>query len=63
MSSEEAIEYDEYEETIEYDEPVPDWHLEILEERLARYGLDSTEGISWEELEEKLIAELDKSNK
>ena len=63
MSSEEAIEYEEYEETIEYDEPVPDWHWEILEERLARYGLDSTEGISWEELEEKLIAELDKSNK
>jgi len=66
MSSEEAIEYEEgidYEESIGDDQPVPAWHLKILEERLARYGLDSTEGISWEEFEKQLIEELDKARK
>jgi len=60
MSSEEAI---EYEEKIKYDEPVPEWHLKILEERLTRYGLDSTEGISWQEFEKQLIEELVKAKK
>ena len=66
MSSEEAVEYGEaidYEEPIGDDEPVPAWHLEILEERLSRYGLDSTEGISWEEFEKQMIEELEKSKK
>jgi len=60
MSSEEAI---ECEETIDYDEPVPEWHLKILEERLVRYPLDSTEGVSFEEFEKQLIEELEKAKK
>ena len=39
---------------------IPDWHLEILEERLARYG-DAVEGRTWEEFENELIEELKKS--
>ena len=39
---------------------VPDWHLEILEERLARYRENGEEGTSWEEFEKELIEELKK---
>ena len=38
---------------------VPDWHLEILEERLARYRENDMEGRTWEEFEE----DLDKQTK
>ena len=60
MSSEEVI---EYEETAQYDEPVPEWHLKILEERMARYGPHFTEGTSWEEFEEELMTELMEASK
>lgn len=46
MSSEEVIEYDD---SIGEDEPVPEWHLKILEERSARY---EKEPIQWTPLEE-----------
>ena len=39
---------------------IPDWHKEILEERLARYARDGMEGISWEELEKELLDQLRK---
>ena len=42
---------------------VPDWHMEIVRERLERYGNDRTGWITWEELEKKLREELnDKSD-
>ena len=34
--------------------PVPDWHLELLREREARYERDGMQGISWEEVEKEL---------
>jgi hypothetical protein len=60
MSSEEAIEYDEYEKTIEYDDPVPDWHWEIIEERMARYEKEGWPGRPWEEFEKELLEKLNK---
>jgi Putative addiction module component len=36
---------------------VPDWHMEIVEERLARYG-DKIEGISWEDFEKEILEQL-----
>jgi putative addiction module component (TIGR02574 family) len=39
--------------------PVPDWHLEIIEERLTRYRENGMEGRTWEEFEE----DLDKQTK
>ena len=52
MSSEEVI---EYEEAIEDDEPVPAWHLQILEERMARYAVEGMQGRPWEEVEKELF--------
>ena len=40
--------------------PVPEWHLELLREREARYERDGMEGITWEELEKELLKELTK---
>ena len=34
--------------------PVPDWHKEILAERLAAYRTNPSEGKTWEEFEEKI---------
>lgn len=41
-------------------EPVPEWHLELLREREARYQRDGMEGTPWEELEKELLEELTK---
>src|SRR5256885_14364412 len=38
--------------------PVPDWHREILTERLATHHADNDQGKNWEEFEKDLIAEL-----
>jgi putative addiction module component (TIGR02574 family) len=38
--------------------PTPEWHKELLEERLARNGSNTSEGISWEDFEKKLDQEL-----
>jgi putative addiction module component (TIGR02574 family) len=38
--------------------PVPDWHKEILTERLAAYRNNPDEGKSWEEFEAELKEEL-----
>ena len=42
---------------------IPDWHMEILEERLARYRASGMEGTPWEEFEKELIEQLTKSSK
>jgi putative addiction module component (TIGR02574 family) len=34
---------------------IPDWHKEILDERMARYSSEGMEGTSLEEFEEKLL--------
>ena len=38
--------------------PVPDWHREILAERLAAYDANPDEGKTWEEFEEELTREV-----
>jgi putative addiction module component (TIGR02574 family) len=38
--------------------PVPDWHKEILTERLASYCANPDEGRPWEEFEQELIEDL-----
>jgi putative addiction module component (TIGR02574 family) len=40
------------------DVPVPDWHREILAERLAAHQADKNQGKNWEEFETELTAEL-----
>jgi len=41
------------------DVPVPDWHLAILEERMARYkSEDKTKWRTWDEVEKELTQEI-----
>ena len=41
------------------DVPVPDWHLAILDERLARYETeDQTKWKTWEEVQRELLREI-----
>jgi putative addiction module component (TIGR02574 family) len=40
---------------------VPDWHLEILEERLARYDANGMQGIPWDQFKKEFLQELLKS--
>lgn len=40
--------------------PVPDWHMEIVEKRLADYEANGMEGITLEELEKELLELLKK---
>jgi Putative addiction module component len=41
------------------DVPVPDWHLAILEERIARYETeDKTKWRTWEEVQRELLQEI-----
>ena len=37
------------------DTPVPDWHMEIINERLARYEREGMEGTPLEEFEKELF--------
>ena len=34
--------------------PVPDWHLQVLAERLANYEASPNDGKTWEQLEQEL---------
>ncbi len=37
---------------------IPDWHMAIIEERMARYQFeDKTQWTTWEEFEKELFAE------
>ena len=38
--------------------PVPDWHREVLGERLAAHRANKSESKDWEQLEKDLTAEL-----
>ena len=39
--------------------PVPDWHMAIIEERMARYRTeDKTKWRTWEEFEKELLDKL-----
>ncbi len=40
--------------------PVPGWHTEILNERLADYEAHPDEGVTWEEFRAELQAEAKK---
>ena len=40
--------------------PVPGWHREILDERLAEYEVHPDEGVSWEEFRAELQTEAKK---
>ena len=40
---------------------VPDWHREIIEERMARYAETGFKGRPWEEVNAEILAELTKS--
>ena len=40
--------------------PVPEWHLELLREREARYERDGMVGTPWEEFEKELDEILNK---
>ncbi len=40
--------------------PVPGWHREILDERLADYEVHPDEGVPWEEFRAELQAEAKK---
>jgi len=45
------------------DVPVPDWHREIINERLAAHRADNNHGKDWEEVEREITSELSKRNK
>jgi putative addiction module component (TIGR02574 family) len=47
----------------EHEISVPDWHMEIVRERMARYERDGMEGISLEDLEKELFEQLTNSSK
>ena len=47
----------------EHEISVPDWHMEIVRERMARYERDGMEGISLEDLEKELFEQLTNSLK
>ena len=38
--------------------PIPDWHREILEERMARYRAIGVQGRTWDEFEKDLKKEF-----
>ena len=40
------------------DVPVPDWHREILAERLAAHRANNDPGAEWEDFEKDLTADL-----
>ena len=40
------------------DVPVPEWHRQIITERLAAHRADSDQGKDWEEVEQEITTEL-----
>jgi putative addiction module component (TIGR02574 family) len=45
------------------DVPVPEWHRQIITERLAAYRADNDRGKAWEEIEQEITAELSNPTK
>ena len=64
LSIDEQIEYvsklEEQIKSLPDDLSVPDWHMEIIEKRLAECEKNGFEGIPWEEFEKDLIEQLTK---
>ena len=62
LSIDEQIEYvsklEERIKSLPDDATVPDWHVKIIEERLAECEKNGFEGIPWEEVEKELIEQL-----
>jgi hypothetical protein len=40
------------------DVPVPDWHLRLIEERLAEHEAHPEDTVSWDEVREELTQEI-----
>ncbi|MGI8784706.1 MAG: addiction module protein [Acidobacteriota bacterium] len=38
--------------------PIPDWHHQLLKERLASYRASPNEGTAWEEIRDELLRKL-----
>lgn len=38
--------------------PVPDWHRQVLDARLAAYRADTQKGKPWEEVREEVLRQL-----
>jgi putative addiction module component (TIGR02574 family) len=45
------------------DVPVPEWHRQIITERLAAHRADNDQGKDWEEVEQEITAELSNPTK
>jgi putative addiction module component (TIGR02574 family) len=45
------------------DVPVPEWHREIINKRLAALRADNDQGKDWEEVEREITSELSNRNK
>lgn len=48
--------------TVPDDEPVPAWHLQILEERRAAHHARPEEVLTWAEAEQEILYRLQKSS-
>jgi len=46
---------DDYEVSDFQQVPIPEWHLEIIRERMAKYEANGFEGRPWEEIQQELI--------
>lgn len=42
--------------------PLPDWHRQILDERLARDDAHPEEGLPWEEVKQEILRDLKASS-
>ena len=38
--------------------PIPDWHRQVLNDRLAAYRNNPTEGRSWDDVRDELLQQL-----
>jgi hypothetical protein len=45
---------EEYDVSEEEQVAIPEWHREILDERMAKYAANGFEGRTWEEFEQEL---------
>ncbi|HKH46559.1 MAG TPA: addiction module protein [Thermoanaerobaculia bacterium] len=38
--------------------PIPDWHLQLVEERLAAHRAHPEQVVTWEEAEQEILSQL-----